>query len=124
MTPDPTDGDERENTTSRTAERIETNGDGRDNPVVRDDVVPQTGRPTSLQPPEQLGWQGWVLVGVVFVSFLIIPLLVLYIPRISGLLGSLGVSQRQAYIALPMIPAILLGVTAVWAAVRSHESSG
>lgn len=137
MTPDPTDGDERGG--SIDAERDGSIGDERgglvederggsigdhsENPVVRDNVVPQTGRPTSLQPPEQLGWHGWVLVGLVFVSFLIIPLLILYIPEISGFLGTLGVSQRQAYLALPMIPAILLGVTAVWAAVRSQESS-
>jgi hypothetical protein len=80
----------------------------------------QTGRPESLETPDQVDRQGWLLVGLVVLSFLVIPLFVLYIPEAHWLIGRLGVSQRQAYIVFPMLPAILLGLTAVWATVRAY----
>lgn len=80
----------------------------------------QTGRPTGVTPAEEINWRGWLLVGLVFVCFLVVPAAVLYLPAIQGVIESLGLSMRQAYLALPMIPAIVLGVTAVWAAVRTQ----
>lgn len=96
--------------------------DGGD-PVPRDDRLGggvQTGRPETVETPEQIDWRGWLLVALVVFSFVVIPLLVLYIPEASWLIGRLGFSQRQAYIVFPMLPAILLGLTAVWAAVRAY----
>ena len=80
----------------------------------------QTGRPEQVASAEEIDWRGWVLVGLVLVCFLVIPVTVLYLPRAQGFLGSLGLSLRQAYLVLPMIPAIVLGVVAVWAAVRTQ----
>lgn len=67
------------------------------------------------------GWQGWVLVGVVVVAFFLVPAAILYLPRAQGLIASLGLTVRDAYLVLPLIPAFLLGATAVWAAIRSRS---
>ncbi|WP_435176067.1 hypothetical protein [Halorussus sp. AFM4] len=60
---------------------------------------------------EEWDWRGWVLVGVIVVCFLVIPATILYLPPVRP--------YRFAYLVLPMIPAILLGATAVWSAQRS-----
>lgn len=84
------------------------------------DVDRQTGRPRYVEAADEIDWRGWVLVTLVLVSFVIIPGLVLFIPQISAYIGALGFSQRQAYLVFPMIPAIILGLTAVWAAVSAQ----
>jgi hypothetical protein len=73
-------------------------------------------------PPSDDGfdWRGWLLVGVVVVAFLVVPAAILSLPQAQGLIASLGLSLRDAYLVLPLIPAFLLGVVAVWAAVRSR----
>jgi hypothetical protein len=67
-----------------------------------------------------MDWRGWLLVGAVFVCFLVLPVMILFIPQAQSLLNSLNLSLRQAYLAMPMIPAILLGIIAVWAALRTQ----
>ncbi|MFW5974224.1 MAG: hypothetical protein ACOCPZ_02445 [Natrialbaceae archaeon] len=89
-------------------------------PELTADRERQTGRPEQVASAEEIDWRGWLLVGLVFVCFLVIPAMVLYLPQAQGFLGSLGLSLRQAYLALPMIPAIVLGVVAVWAALRTQ----
>jgi len=79
----------------------------------------RTGDPRDVS--QQADWRGWLLVGVVVLSVLVFPLFVLYIPEASWLIGRLGFSQRQAYIVFPMLPALLLGLTAVWVAVRTRS---
>jgi len=81
----------------------------------------QTGEPETFDSPDQVDWSGWVLVGVVVVSLLVVPVFVLYIPETQWLIGRLGFSQRQAYILFPMLPAILLGLVAVWATLRANS---
>ena len=83
-------------------------------------VGEQTGRPNHVETAEEIDWRGWLLVGAVVVSFLVIPVLVLFIPQMSGLIASLGFSQRQAYLVFPMIPAIVLGLISVWAAITTQ----
>ncbi|MXR51970.1 hypothetical protein GRX03_10205 [Halovenus sp. WSH3] len=80
----------------------------------------QTGRPKSVEPAEEMDWRGWLLVGAVLICFFVIPVLILFIPQAQSLLASLGLTRRQAYLALPMVPAITLGIIAVWAAVRTQ----
>ena len=70
---------------------------------------------------DDFGWQGWVLVGVVVVAFFVVPAAILYLPRAQSVIASLGLTVRDAYLVLPLIPAFLLGATAVWAAVRSRS---
>jgi len=70
---------------------------------------------------EVFGWRGWVLVCVVVFAFLVVPATLLYLPQAQGVVASLGLTLRDAYLVLPLVPAFLLGVTAVWAAVRSRS---
>jgi hypothetical protein len=81
-------------------------------------------QPPRYAPPQQEGfdWRGWVLVAIVVVSFLLVPGAILVLPYAQSFVESLGLTFRAAYLALPMIPALLLGATAVWAAVRSRRS--
>ena len=57
------------------------------------------------------GVRGWVLVGVVVTCFLVIPGVVYLRPAAPG---RLGLPFFVAMLALPMLPALLLGLTAVW----------
>lgn len=59
-------------------------------------------------------WRGWLLVGLVSVCFLVVPAVVLLRPvRVVGF--------RTTFLLLPLVPAFLLGATAVWVAVRSRQ---
>lgn len=107
MTPDP----EEDSTTTTDNE----------DPQQRPDYGKQTGRPRQVTPAEEIDWRGWLLVGVVLVCFFVIPVLILFIPQAQSFLAMLGLTRRQAYLAMPMIPAILLGITAVWAALRTQS---
>jgi len=73
-------------------------------------------------PPSESGfdWRGWLLVGAIVVCFLVVPGVILYLPQAEGFIASLGLTLRDAYLVLPLIPALGLGVLAVWAAVRSR----
>jgi len=119
MTPD-ADGD-RPDTDSEDWRDPEAGDAGADQPSASD-AGRQTGRPQYVQAAEEMGWQGWLLVGLVCLCFLVIPVLILFIPQASGFIDALGFSQRQAFLAFPMIPAILLGITAVWAALRTQRT--
>ncbi|ELY89059.1 hypothetical protein C483_13950 [Natrialba hulunbeirensis JCM 10989] len=55
-------------------------------------------------------WRGWVLVGVIIVAFLVAP--------ISILLWPPTLNYFVALLILPLFPAALLAVTAVWATTR------
>ncbi len=60
---------------------------------------------------EEWDWRGWVLVGVMALCLLVIPATIWILPPVRPF--------RFAYLVLPMIPALLLGATAVWSAQRS-----
>lgn len=60
----------------------------------------------------RMGWEGWLLVVVVLFALVVVPAVILLRPPT-------GVSFRFAYLILPTVPAILLGVVAVWAVLRS-----
>lgn len=63
----------------------------------------------------EFDWRGWLLVGAVFVAFLVVPGLIYLYPRAPS---NLGLSFWDAYLVLPMIPALILGILAVWATTR------
>jgi hypothetical protein len=63
----------------------------------------------------EFDWRGWTLVGAIFVAFLLIPGLIYAYPYVPS---SFGLTFWDTYLALPMIPAVLLGVLAVWATTR------
>lgn len=57
-----------------------------------------------------VGRRGWVLLGVLAFSLLGAPLLILWRPP--------GIPYWAALLALPMLPAVLLGAVGVWATTR------
>jgi hypothetical protein len=67
------------------------------------------------------GTHGWILVGMIVLSFLVLPTTVVFLPEMQAFLTSLGLGLRDAYLVLPLIPSILLAVTAVWAAMRARR---
>ncbi len=66
----------------------------------------------------EFGWRGWVLVAAMVVAFVVVPAVLYFLPRASGLAGSVGLSLRDAYLVLPLVPAVLVAVLAVWATTR------
>jgi hypothetical protein len=80
----------------------------------------QTGTPAEVSPTDEFGWQGWLVVAAVFIAVVCIPLFVLFLPEAHWVISRLGFSRRQAYIVFPMLPAILLGILAVWGSLRSY----
>ncbi|MDG5776232.1 hypothetical protein VB773_08320 [Haloarculaceae archaeon H-GB2-1] len=63
------------------------------------------------------GWRGWALVGLLVVSFLVVPWAIIALPGAGRAVSALGLGFKHTYLVLPLLPALLLGVVAVWAAV-------
>jgi hypothetical protein len=89
-------------------------------PATEDDQ-PDAPYPARAPASDEFGWEGWVVVAVLILSFLVVPPAIIYLPEAQGVVRSLGLTMRDAYLALPMVPAILLGAVAVWAAVRHRR---
>lgn len=77
--------------------------------------------PRKLDADEQFGWRGWVLVGVLVVAFLVVPWTLILLPSARGSLGLLGLTWRDTYLVVPLIPALVLGLVGVWTALRSRQ---
>ena len=60
---------------------------------------------------EDLGRAGWVLVAVVVLAFLVVPGAIYLRPTGPA---ELGFDFLAAMLVLPFLPALLLGITAVW----------
>ncbi|ADD06279.1 uncharacterized protein Nmag_2723 [Natrialba magadii ATCC 43099] len=58
----------------------------------------------------EFDWRGWVLVGVIIIAFIVAP--------ISILLWPPTLNYFVALLILPLFPAALLAITAVWATTR------
>lgn len=97
-------------------ERFDDEGDpGRKSRTTRAYVADEA-------PPESsFGRRGWLLVAALFVAFVVVPGFILYIPYSGDLIGTLGLTYRDAYLVLPLVPALLLGALAVWIAVGSRR---
>ncbi len=78
--------------------------------------------PRQADTSEEFGREGWVLVGMIILGFLVVPIAILVLPAAQGVVRSLGLTLRAAYLALPLVPAFLLGAVAVWSALRSRQS--
>jgi len=89
-----------------------------------DDYVhrPSGEPPRHADTSEEFGREGWVLVGMILLGFLVVPIAILVLPAAQGVVRSLGLTLRAAYLALPLVPAFLLGAIAVWSALRSRQS--
>lgn len=57
------------------------------------------------------GARGWVLVAIVALSVLVVPGVIYLYPAAPA---TAGLPFFAAMLALPMLPALLLGLTAVW----------
>ena len=66
-----------------------------------------------------LGVRGWVLVGVVILATLVIPGIIYLFPASPD---RAGIPFLVAMLALPMVPAVLLGAVAVWSAVAGRRA--
>lgn len=58
----------------------------------------------------EFGRRGWILVGVIVLAFIVAPGLILLTPP--------DTSYLFAMLILPLVPAVLLAATAVWATTR------
>jgi hypothetical protein len=58
------------------------------------------------------GARGWVLVSVLVVCLLIVPGIIYVRP---GILSAIGIPYIASLLVLPLLPAAVLGLTAVWA---------
>lgn len=83
---------------------------------------PRSSQSRQAEPTDaDFGWHGWLLVGVIIFAFLVVPIALLYLPAAQSLVRSIGLTLRDAYLVLPLVPAFLLGGVAVWAAVRARS---
>ena len=97
--------------------------------VHRPDTEPQstdtsrTDSETSVEATDgpEFGTSGWILVGMIGVAFLLVPGAILLLPAAQGVISSFGLTLRDAYLTLPLVPAFALGALAVWSAVRSQS---
>lgn len=94
-------------------------GDG--TPGARDDAGVESTASDGAAAAGEFDWRGWALVGALVVALLVVPLAILYLPAARGLIRSLGLTVRDGYLVLPLLPAFGLGALAVWSAVRSRS---
>jgi cytochrome b subunit of formate dehydrogenase len=57
------------------------------------------------------GRKGWALTAVLFTCVLVIPGIIYLYPYVAGWFG---LPFFATYLALPLVPAVLLGLVAVW----------
>lgn len=83
-------------------------GDGRRVDDADDEESVARAPPTDAD--REFDWRGWTLVGVLVFAFFVAPALIIWRPP--------GLPYRVALLAMPMLPALLLGLVAVWATTR------
>ncbi|UPM43394.1 hypothetical protein [Halocatena salina] len=66
---------------------------------------------------QAFGRRGWFLLGMLAVAFVVAPATILYLPYAEPVITALGLSFRDAYLVLPLVPALALGSVAVWTAI-------
>jgi hypothetical protein len=52
------------------------------------------------------------------VALVVVPVLLYFVPRVQWLTASLGLGYRDAFLVLPLVPALVLAALAVWATTR------
>ncbi|NLV14987.1 hypothetical protein [Haloarcula argentinensis] len=85
--------------------------------------TPRTDSETDAEAADgpEFGTSGWILVGMIGVAFLFVPGAILLLPSAQSVISSFGLTLRDAYLTLPLVPAFVLGALAVWSAVRSQS---
>jgi hypothetical protein len=64
------------------------------------------------------GRKGWALTAVLFTCVLVIPGVIYAYPYVPG---AFGFTFFATYLALPLVPAVLLGLVAVWSMTAATE---
>lgn len=83
-----------------------------------------SGEPSSSDGGDrEFDWRGWTLVATVIFAFLVVPGALLGLPAAQSLVASLGLTLRDAYLVLPLVPAFLLGGVAVWSAIKARADT-
>ncbi|WP_181686271.1 hypothetical protein [Halorhabdus salina] len=70
---------------------------------------------------EQSNRAHWVLIGSLLVALIAVPWALILLPSVRGVVGLFGLTFRDAYLVVPLIPALGLGALAVWTAIRSGD---
>jgi len=89
-----------------------------------DEAGADQGNPRAAAPDRshgedrEFGLRGWVLVGMLFVALVLVPVLLYFLPRAQGFATSIGLGYRDAFLVLPLLPALVLAALAVWATTR------
>lgn len=81
-----------------------------------------SGEPSGSDGDREFDWRGWTLVGTILFAFIVVPGALLYLPTAQTVVESIGLTLRDAYLVLPLVPAFLLGAVAVWSAIRARSS--
>jgi len=63
----------------------------------------------------EFDWRGWTLVVAIFLALVVVPGIIFLYPYLGPMFG---LTFWDTYLALPMVPAIVLGILAVWATTR------
>lgn len=107
----------------RTDDDAVTAGDAPGSEAATDDAVTASDAPGSEAASADDGAADggmsdraqWLVVAALFLSGVVAPL---YLYVVGP--GSFGLGFRDTYLAIPMIPAVLLGAVGVWTAVRGE----
>lgn len=99
----------------------EPGGVGDDDLSAESSGADEYPRNTADPASAEFDWRGWVLVGVVVFAFIVVPGALYALPAAQSAVASVGLSLRDTYLVLPLLPAFLLGAVAVWSAVRSRS---
>jgi hypothetical protein len=114
------DGDEAADGHDRSGD---TEGHVRD--TGADDDTPPAG-PAGYDVPDpesqEFGRRGWALVAALVVALIVIPWAIIALPQARGLLEALPLGYRDAYLVLPFVPAVFLGLLGVWTAVANRRA--
>jgi hypothetical protein len=126
---DPSPGDGPEESTGTGGESGEAGG--RDGPVLGPGDDGTADRTTAAYPDDAgsadagtdgTGWQTWLLVGATFVAFLVVPGAILVLPAARPAIAAFGLTYRDAYLVIPLVPALVLAALAVWAGVANRRA--
>ena len=77
---------------------------------------PEADEPTA----DGFGRKGWALTAVLFTCVLVIPGIIYLYPYVAGWFG---LPFFATYLALPLVPAVLLGAVAVWSMTAATRTS-
>lgn len=71
---------------------------------------------------KEFGLRGWLLVLTLIVTLILIPWSIVALPAADSVLESLPLGWRDAYLVLPLVPALFLGAIGAWTAVANRRS--